>query len=132
MPKWLYRNGLSLTFMGLTSQILGVLFALQIRMTIPVRIPAEFDELPEPGRSKAFEFFKELVEAGSDARHAIAQARERARSWVHERVRAPTDACGILPHDQGACPLPRRSRDEELMGDSGIRTHSPWFRPFPG
>ena len=57
-------------------------------MTFPPRIPAEFDELPEPGRAKAFDFFEELLSEGRDEREAIEQAIERARHWIAERARS--------------------------------------------
>lgn len=87
-------------------------------MTTPVQIPSEFDDLPEPGRSKAFELLKELLESGADEATAIEQAREQARSWIAERVRAPADACGILPHGQDACVPSPNERPRENNGDS--------------
>jgi hypothetical protein len=66
----------------------------------PQKIPAEFDDLPEPNRSKAYEFFKELMEAGSDEREALQQAHDRALSWAAERMR-PSEQGGNLPQPKG-------------------------------
>lgn len=55
-------------------------------MTAPEKIPAEFDDLPEPGRTKALEFLKELIEGGEDEADALKKAYERAEHWIAERV----------------------------------------------
>jgi len=67
----------------------------------PQKIPAEFDDLPEPSRSKAFEFYKELLEGGADEREAMQQAHDRALNWAAERTR-PGDERGNLPQPKGA------------------------------
>jgi uncharacterized protein YdaT len=59
-------------------------------MTQPVGIPPQFDDLPEPGRTKAFEFLRELMDQGTEEQDAIGQARERARQWMAERVKVGT------------------------------------------
>jgi len=56
-------------------------------MTFPRGIPEEFNELPEPGRAKAFDFFQELLTEGREEREAIEQAIARARHWIAERAR---------------------------------------------
>jgi hypothetical protein len=66
----------------------------------PQQIPTEFDALPEPGRSKAFEFFKELLEGGADEQGAIQQAHDRALNWASERLR-PAEHRGNLPQPKG-------------------------------
>ncbi len=56
-------------------------------MTPPTRVPQQFDELPEPGRTKAFEFFQELMASGSQSEpEAIKEALKRAQSWIAERA----------------------------------------------
>lgn len=57
-------------------------------MTTAERIPPEFDVLLEPARSKAFEFFQELLDHGSNESDAIEQAIDRAQSWVAERAKS--------------------------------------------
>lgn len=57
-------------------------------MPEPSKIPREFDDLPEPARSKAFEFFRELLDGGANTQQAVEQARDRARHWMAERAPA--------------------------------------------
>jgi uncharacterized protein YdaT len=56
-------------------------------MTEETQIPAEFEQLPEPARSKAFEFLQELLDAGEGKRDAVEQAIQRAQHWIAERVK---------------------------------------------
>lgn len=57
------------------------------RMSPSAEMPNEFDDLPEPARSKALEFFQELIASGSNKSDALSEARERAQHWIAERVR---------------------------------------------
>lgn len=72
----------------LSPSALGAKLAPSPGMTTPVQFPPEFDELPEPGRTKALEFLQELLDAGQSQRDAVQQARQRAEHWITERVKA--------------------------------------------
>lgn len=46
----------------------------------------EFNDLPEPARSRAVSFYEELIKDGRDEREAVRQARELIEKWMRERV----------------------------------------------
>jgi hypothetical protein len=46
----------------------------------------EFNDLPEPARSKAVQFYEELLRGGKDDAEALKQAHALAEKWMRERV----------------------------------------------
>ena len=54
-------------------------------MTQTLQIPSQFDDLPEPARTKAFEVFRSLLAEGIDEPAALEQASEQAQNWITER-----------------------------------------------
>lgn len=56
-------------------------------MATQTKIPPEFEELPEPSRTKAFEFLQELLDAGEGKRDAVEKALQQAHHWIAERAK---------------------------------------------
>lgn len=54
----------------------------------------DFEELPEPARSKAVEIFQSLIDDGRSEEEADEQARQLVHSWLSERVPTSTEANG--------------------------------------
>ncbi len=46
----------------------------------------EFNDLPEPARSKAVHFYEELLKAGEEDKDALKKAHELAEKWMRERA----------------------------------------------